>query len=57
MKNAKDCRGHFIGEAERGKAHLECRGLILSEKGRIHAVPELKEKIRELESNPEKSGD
>jgi Fe-S cluster assembly scaffold protein SufB len=34
-------RGHLIGEVSGVKAHLECRGLILSERGRIHAVPEL----------------
>jgi Fe-S cluster assembly scaffold protein SufB len=34
-------RGHLVGEVSGVKAHLECRGLILSERGRIHAVPEL----------------
>jgi Fe-S cluster assembly scaffold protein SufB len=34
-------RGHLVGEVPGVKAHLECRGLILSERGRIHAVPEL----------------
>jgi len=35
-------RGHIEGNAPEVKGHLECRGLILHEKGVIHAVPELK---------------
>ena len=35
-------RGHIAGNAPDVKGHLECRGLILSEQGMIHAVPELK---------------
>lgn len=34
-------RGHLKGEVSGVKAHLECRGLILKEKGLIHAIPEL----------------
>jgi Fe-S cluster assembly scaffold protein SufB len=34
-------RGHLIGLAPEIKAHLECRGLILSPKGMLYAVPEL----------------
>lgn len=34
-------RGLLVGEVPGIKAHLECRGLILSEKGIIHAIPEL----------------
>jgi Fe-S cluster assembly scaffold protein SufB len=34
-------RGHMKGEVPGIKAHLECKGLILSDKGIIHAVPEL----------------
>ncbi|HUU40060.1 MAG TPA: SufD family Fe-S cluster assembly protein [Desulfatiglandales bacterium] len=34
-------RGHIIGEVPGIKAHLECKGLILSDEGVIHAVPEL----------------
>ncbi|MDY6842649.1 MAG: SufD family Fe-S cluster assembly protein [Thermodesulfobacteriota bacterium] len=34
-------RGHLIGEVSEAKAHLECRGLILSDEGLIHAIPEL----------------
>ncbi len=35
-------RGYIEGNAKDVKGHLECRGLILSEKGTIYAVPELK---------------
>ncbi len=34
-------RGHLVGEVPDVKAHLECRGLILSPRGVIYAVPEL----------------
>ena len=35
-------RGYIEGNAPECKGHLECRGLILGEKGIIHAIPELK---------------
>lgn len=35
-------RGYIEGNAPDIKGHLECRGLIMSEKGVIHAIPELK---------------
>jgi Fe-S cluster assembly scaffold protein SufB len=35
-------RGYIEGNAPEVKGHLECRGLILEEKGVIHAIPELK---------------
>ena len=35
-------RGDLQGNAPDIKGHLECRGLILSDKGTIHAIPELK---------------
>jgi len=34
-------RGHLVGENKTSKGHLECRGLLTSNKARIHAVPEL----------------
>lgn len=34
-------RGHLKGEAPDIKAHLECKGLMITENGLIHAVPEL----------------
>ncbi|MEW6326555.1 MAG: SufD family Fe-S cluster assembly protein [Thermodesulfobacteriota bacterium] len=34
-------RGLLVGEVPGIKAHLECKGLILSEKGIIRAIPEL----------------
>ncbi|MDI6807069.1 MAG: SufD family Fe-S cluster assembly protein [Candidatus Aenigmarchaeota archaeon] len=38
-------RGHLVGEHKDVKAHLECRGLLLSEKAKIHAIPELEGKV------------
>jgi hypothetical protein len=35
-------RGYIEGNAPDVKGHLECRGLILGEKGQIYAIPELK---------------
>jgi Fe-S cluster assembly scaffold protein SufB len=46
-------RGHFIGEAEGVKAHLECRGLILADSGKIHAIPELEGSVKDLEMTHE----
>lgn len=46
-------RGHLIGEVPGIKAHLECRGLILSEKGRIHSIPELEGKVNNIEMSHE----
>ncbi len=34
-------RGYIEGSAPDVKGHLECRGLILANKGSIHAIPEL----------------
>ncbi|AGK61412.1 ABC-type transport system involved in Fe-S cluster assembly, permease component [Archaeoglobus sulfaticallidus PM70-1] len=34
-------RGHIVGSAPDVRGHLECRGLMLDEKGMIHAIPEL----------------
>jgi Fe-S cluster assembly scaffold protein SufB len=34
-------RGHINGQVPEIKAHLECKGLILSDDGVIHAIPEL----------------
>jgi Fe-S cluster assembly scaffold protein SufB len=46
-------RGHLVGEAPGVKAHLECRGLILKENGRIHAVPELEGKVPDIDMSHE----
>jgi len=35
-------RGYIEGNAPDVKGHLECRGLILTEEGIIHAIPELR---------------
>ena len=34
-------RGLLVGENPESKAHLECRGLLLSKKAKIRAIPEL----------------
>ncbi len=41
------------GGAKEVKGHLECRGLILGEKGVIHAVPELKGKLAGIDLSHE----
>jgi len=46
-------RGHLKGEAQGVKAHLECRGLIVSEKGLIHAIPELEGAIKGVDMSHE----
>jgi Fe-S cluster assembly scaffold protein SufB len=46
-------RGHLIGEVPHIKAHLECRGLILSEEGKIHAIPELEGKVSDIDMSHE----
>jgi len=39
-------RGLLVGEREDTKAHLECRGLLLSDDALIHAIPELIAKVK-----------
>jgi len=46
-------RGHLIGEASGIKAHLECKGLILGERGVIHAIPELEGHVGGVEMSHE----
>ncbi len=46
-------RGHLIGAAPEVKAHLECRGLILSGSGRIHAIPELEGSVEGVDLSHE----
>lgn len=46
-------RGHLIGLAPDVKAHLECRGLILSPTGVIYAVPELEGRVAGVEMSHE----
>jgi len=38
-------RGYISGSAPDVKGHLECQGLILTERGTIHAIPELEGQI------------
>jgi Fe-S cluster assembly scaffold protein SufB len=46
-------RGHLIGEVPGIKAHLECRGLILSPRAMIHAIPELEARQANLDMSHE----
>jgi len=46
-------RGLLIGEHEDSKAHLECRGLLLSNSSSIHAIPELIAKVKGAELSHE----
>jgi hypothetical protein len=46
-------RGHVKAEIHNVKGHLECRGLILSEKGHIHAIPEMETDYRDVELSHE----
>ena len=46
-------RGHLVGEATGVKGHLECRGLLLSSEGAIHAIPELEARAEEVEMSHE----
>ncbi|MCM8789594.1 MAG: SufD family Fe-S cluster assembly protein [Candidatus Omnitrophica bacterium] len=46
-------RGHIKAEDKDVKAHLECRGLILSEKGSIHAIPEMESDFRDVDMSHE----
>lgn len=46
-------RGHLKAEQPTVKAHLECRGLVLSEQGTIHAIPELETDFRDVDMSHE----
>jgi len=46
-------RGHLVGEVPDVKAHLECRGLILSPKGIIYAIPELEGQVAGVDMSHE----
>ncbi|MBD3427090.1 MAG: SufD family Fe-S cluster assembly protein [Candidatus Omnitrophica bacterium] len=46
-------RGHLKAEERKIKGHLECRGLVLTEKGIIHAVPELETDYRDVDLSHE----
>ncbi len=46
-------RGQLVGNARNIKAHLECKGLILSEKGIQIAIPELEARVPDVEMTHE----
>lgn len=46
-------RGHLLGQSPETKAHLECHGLLLSDEGMIHAIPELEARTSNAELSHE----
>ncbi|MDY6986127.1 MAG: SufD family Fe-S cluster assembly protein [Candidatus Thermoplasmatota archaeon] len=46
-------RGDIVGKAEGVKGHLECRGLILGEKGMVYSVPELTATLSDVDLSHE----
>ncbi len=46
-------RGHLVGKVSDIKAHLECQGLILSDEGIIHAIPELEAHVADVDMSHE----
>lgn len=46
-------RGHLKSNCKNIKAHLECKGLIVSEEGTIHAIPELETEWRDVDMSHE----
>ncbi len=48
-------RGHLVGEAEKIKAHLECKGLIMKEPGVTVAIPQLDARVPDVEMTHEAS--
>ncbi len=46
-------RGRMTGKVPGARAHLECVGLLLSDKGRIYSIPELDGQSRDLDMSHE----
>lgn len=46
-------RGRMTGMVPGARAHLECVGLLLSEKGRIYSIPELDGRAKDLDMSHE----
>ncbi len=46
-------RGHLNSKSKDIKAHLECRGLLVKERGTIHAIPELETEFRDVDMSHE----
>jgi Fe-S cluster assembly scaffold protein SufB len=53
MGGAIVTRGNLVGEVPGVKAHLECRGLILSDRGSILAIPELDGRVSGVDMSHE----
>ncbi len=46
-------RGRLVGEHKESRAHLECRGLLLSDTALIHSIQELIGKVEGTELSHE----
>ena len=46
-------RGHLSAKSPNVKGHLECQGLVVAEKGTIHAIPELETDYRDVDLSHE----
>ncbi|MFA5100445.1 MAG: SufD family Fe-S cluster assembly protein [Candidatus Omnitrophota bacterium] len=46
-------RAHIKAEHAQTKGHIECRGLVLTEKGHIHAIPEMESDVRDVDLSHE----
>ncbi len=46
-------RGHIKAETDQCKGHIECHGLLISEKGHIHAIPEMETDFRDVDLSHE----
>lgn len=46
-------RGHLHSQSPETRGHLECRGLVISEKGTIHAIPEMETELRDVDLSHE----
>jgi len=46
-------RGHIKAEKKKARGHLECRGMVLSDKGRIHAIPEIETDLQDVDLSHE----
>jgi Fe-S cluster assembly scaffold protein SufB len=48
-------RGQLVGKKANSRAHLECNGLLLSEKAKLYAIPELMAEVTGVELSHEAS--
>ncbi|MHA1835551.1 MAG: SufB/SufD family protein, partial [Candidatus Odinarchaeia archaeon] len=48
-------RGELVGKASNSRAHLECNGLLLSEKAKLYAIPQLSAEVTGVDLSHEAS--